>query len=233
MQAAEEHMNDARRAPSGALHVSLSLILGPSVVPALSRFAARYPKVTLRLSLSDRVSKLQEEQVDVALRIGVRDDSTLVQKRLLSTRWVTLASPAFVARQGAPRAPSDLHDLNCLRFVLPKGRPRDFTFRASGSDQPLQLAVSGNLLIDHGQHLLEAALAGLGVAQVLDFMAHEHLENGALTELLPSFSAVGPPVCSVAAPPRHRSPNVRAFNAFLGELFKSVGRVGSSQGPDS
>jgi DNA-binding transcriptional LysR family regulator len=137
----------------------------------------------------------------------------------LTTRWVTLASPAFIARYGAPRAPAELGELNCLRFLLPNGRPRDFSFQMPDSAEPKQLAVTGNLLIDHGEYLLEAALAGMGVAQVLDFMALEHLKNGALSELLSDFSAAGPAIYSVSAPPRHRSANVRAFNAFLGEVF--------------
>lgn len=217
MEAAREQMHSARRAPSGVLRVSMSLILGPRVVPALPRFAARNPKVSLRVSLSDRVSKLHEEHIDVALRVGVRSDSSLIQKRLLTTRWVTLASPAFVARHGLPRVPADLAGMNCLRFLLPSGRPREFTFQ-QGSAAPFVQAVSGNLLIDHGQLLLEAALAGMGVAQVLDFMVQEQLRAGSLLELLPSFGAPGPAIFAVATPERHRSPNVRAFSAFLSEL---------------
>lgn len=219
MEAAREQMNASKRAPSGDLAINLSPILAPQLVPALPRFAARYPRVTLRVSLSDRVSKLHEERVDVALRVGVRTDSSLIQKRLLVTRWVTVASPAFLARHEPPRVPADLLRLNCLRFVLPNGKPRDFTYQAPGVAEPEEVAVRGNLVIDQGVQLLEAALAGMGVAQVLDFMTHQLLRGGALTEVLAPFSAPGPAVYAVATPERHRSPNVRAFNAFLSELF--------------
>jgi DNA-binding transcriptional LysR family regulator len=219
MQAARELMSQSRRGPSGELRVSLSFILASRVVPALSRFSARYPKVTLKLSLSDRVTKLREEQVDVALRVGVRDDSTLIQKRLLKTRWVTLASPAFLARHGVPREPADLARFNCLRFVPPSGKPRDFSFREPVTGRELTLAVAGNLLIDQGEHLLQAAASGLGVAQVLDFMVTERLRNAELAEVLEAFSGEGPPVCAVSAPERSRTPNVRAFIGFLTELF--------------
>lgn len=219
MEAARESISDARRSPSGPLRVSMSFILGPRVVPALPRFTARYPNVELGISLTDRVSKLQEERIDLALRVGVREDSNLIQRRLLAARWVTVASPAFLARHGTPKAPGDLARANCLRFVLPSGKPRDFTFLEPSSGKGETLAVSGNLLIDHGQHLLEAAVAGMGVAQVLDFMVAEHLQSGVLLEVLAAFSAPGPSVCAVFAPERSKAASVRAFLGFLGELF--------------
>jgi LysR family transcriptional regulator for bpeEF and oprC len=219
MAAAREQMGAARRAPSGELRVSMSLILGPQLVALLPRFTARYPRVTLRISLTDRVSKLREEHIDVALRVGVRNDSALVQKRLFATRWVTVAAPAFIARHSLPRTPAELKALNCLRFILPTGKPRDFSFRSPDASDTQELPVKGNLLIDHGQQLLEGALAGLGVVQVLDFMVVDHLRAGTLVELLPHYSAPGPPICTVAAPERHKSPNVRAFNDFLGTAF--------------
>jgi DNA-binding transcriptional LysR family regulator len=224
MQAARESMSESRKSPSGELRLSMSHILGPQVVPALTRFTARYPKVALNVSISDRVSRLQEERVDIALRVGVRDDSNLIQKVLLKTRWVTLASPAFLARYGTPRAPADLAGLNCLRFVLPNGKPQDFSFSHAAPAHDRRQSVTGNLLIDHGQHLLDAVLAGMGVAQVLDFMAQGPLQRGELSEVLSTFSAVGPAVCAVSAPERNKAPSVRAFQAFVGELFSKLTR---------
>jgi DNA-binding transcriptional LysR family regulator len=220
MEVARELMSQSRRSPSGELRISMSFILGRRVVPALSRFAARYPKVALRVSLSDRVSNLQEEDhLDVALLVGVRDDSNLIQKRLLKTRWVTVVSPAFLLRHGLPKEPADLARLNCLRFLLPNGKPRDFSFLDPASGRGETRAVTGNLLIDHGDQLLDAARAGMGVAQVLDFMAADGVRQGDLTEILSAFCAQGPPVCAVSAPERSKTPNVRAFIGFLTELF--------------
>ncbi len=219
MEAGRELMSQSRRQPSGPLSVSMSFILGSRVVPELARFTARHPKITLRVTLSDRISRLGQENIDVALRVGARQDSSLVERRLLAPRWVTVASPGLLAQSGLPKSPADLERFNCLRFILPSGRPRDFSFRDPGSGASETLAVNGNLQIDHGDRLLDAALSGMGVAQVLDFMVVEHVRAGRLVELLAEFSPPGPPVCAVSAPERSKTPNVRAFVAFLTELF--------------
>lgn len=222
MQEARTQLSQARRQPSGELKVSASLILGPLLVPELSQLALLYPKLSVRLAFSDRLSRLVEENIDVALRVGARESSSLVSRRLLSTRWVTVASPAFVVRHGTPSTPGELEMLNCVRFIQPNGKPRDFSFREPGRAKELMVRVSGNLALDHGGHLLDAARAGQGVAQVLDFMARPLLATGALVELLPSYSAPGPDVHAVMAPERSKASNVRALVELLAAAFRRV-----------
>lgn len=222
MRAARGQVSQARRQPSGELRVSASFILGPVLVPELPRLAQRYPKLSLRLSFTDRVSRVVEENLDLALRVGARESSSLLSRRLLGTRWVTVASPIYVARHGAPRVPADLKRLSCVRFVQPNGKPRDFTFREPQTSRAFEQPVSGNLALDHGGHLLDAAKAGQGVAQVLDFMARPALAAGALLELLPDYSANGPDVHAVMAPERGKSANVRALLELLTEVFGAL-----------
>jgi len=213
MQAARAELSQARRQPSGELRVSASLILGPVIVPELATLGARYPKLSFRLALNDRVTRLLDENIDVAVRVGARTDSTLVSRRLLSPRWMTVASPAFLARHGTPQRPAELEHYNCLRFVAPNGKPRNFSFRDPRTSRVDVVAVSGNLEVDHGGHLLDAALAGQGVVQVLDFMAHPWLAQGKLSELLSEHAADGPGVFAVTTPERQRSPSVRASSS--------------------
>jgi LysR family transcriptional regulator for bpeEF and oprC len=224
MQSARAELAQARRQPSGELRVSASLLLGPVIVPELARLVAQYPKLSLRVTLNDRVTRLLEENIDVAVRVGARTDSTLVSRRLLAPRWVTVASPSFMARSGTPSTPSDLEHYNCLRFVAPNGKPRHFSFRGPRPGQVQLLPVSGNLVLDHGWHLLDAARAGQGIVQVLDFMARRPLALGELIEVLPTYATDGPGVFAVMAPERQRSPNVRAFVDLLGEVFERVQR---------
>jgi len=224
MQSARAELAQARRQPSGELRVSASLILGPVIVPELAALATRYPKLALRVTLSDRVTRLLEENVDVAVRVGARADSTLVSRRLLAPRWVTVASPSFLARHGTPNVPGDLARYNCLRFVAPNGKPRDFAFRGADPGQTQLVRVSGNLELDHGGHLLDAARAGQGIVQVLDFMVRRSLALGELSEILPAYASDGPGVFAVMAPERQRSPNVRAFVDLLREVFERVRR---------
>ncbi len=217
VQGARELVSEARRAPRGVLHVTLPLILGRRVVPELTRRIARHPKLSLRVSMTDRLVRLEEEGVDVAVRIGELDGARLMARLLRRTRWVPVASPSSLARRGTPEAPGGLARQVCLRVVAPNGRARDWTF----SDTP-KLSVQGALVVDQGELLLEAALAGLGVVQLLDFMVRDLLApRGELVEILGRFSASGPPIYALAAPERSRSPNVRAAFGFLEEIFRT------------
>lgn len=218
MQSARDQMSQSRRMPRGEVRVTLSFILGRLVVASLVRVTSRYPNLAFRVTMTDRIVPLAQENVDVAVRVGAREDSTLVSRLLYASRWVTVASPAYVARRGRPSHPSDLAELDCIRFIAPNGRPRDWTFGARGSPSTT-VAVRGNLSIDNGDLLVPAASSGLGVVQVLDFMVEGALRSGEVVELLAPFSAEGPPIHAVTTPERARAPNVRATIAHLAETF--------------
>jgi DNA-binding transcriptional LysR family regulator len=219
LQSARETVADARRQPRGEVTLTVSAVVARPLMRALPRLAARHPQLAFRVSVTDRLARLAEEGVDVAVRVGALADSGLVARPLRATRWVTVVAPAYLARHPAPAAPEDLEGHDCLRFLATNGRPRDFTFAGAGQAAPRAVRVSGRLLVDQGEHLLEAALGGLGVCQVLDFMVVGHLAAGRLVELLPGHAAAGPPIQAVALPERARSANVRALFAFLVEAF--------------
>lgn len=209
LQAGRAQLTRARSEPRGDVRVSTSFILGPVVVAALPALAARYPDLVVHLDLSDQVRGLLADDVDVALRVGARTPSALVSRVVYRPRWVCVAAPAFVARHGRPARPADLADVNCLRFVDPRGRPVPWWF-AGDDGEPAPHEVTGNLLVNQGDLLLAAVHTGTGVAQLLDFMVTDALHEGRLVEVLPAYSAPGPPIHAVTAP-GERSANVRAI----------------------
>lgn len=221
VRGAREAMASRRNEPRGEIVVTLPMILADFVVPNLTSLAALHPRLSYRLELTDRVARLGMEGYDVAIRMGTLEDSTLVSRVLRRTRWVTVASPAYLAKRGEPKKPEDLDERhNCLRFVSPKGKPVPWNF-ASGPKEAITVEPRGNFLIDHGGHLLSAAVAGLGVCQVLDFMVTRALAEGSMTEVLSPFSAPGPTIYALSTPARATSANVRAFVRFLAEAFAS------------
>lgn len=219
IQGAREAMSAARREPHGEVSVTLPLVLGPFVVPHLTRLAAQYPKLTFRIDVSDRIARLPGESYDVAIRMGELDTSSLIARLVRRTRWVTVASPSYLARRAAPARPGELAAHNCLRFVAPNGKPRQWSFADAGRTVPTE--VTGNLVVDHGDSLLVAAEAGMGICQVLDFMVEAKLRDGRLVELLGDFAAEGPSIHAVSTPARARSANVRAFTAALAESLRA------------
>ncbi len=121
MQAGRELVAQAQKVAEGELKVSMPLILGRLVVPELGRLSARHPRLSFNLSLTDRFTRMAEEGVDVAVRIGELEDSSLVSRTLRVPQWVTVASPAYLGRGGTPRHYKELERHACLKFVTPSG----------------------------------------------------------------------------------------------------------------
>jgi DNA-binding transcriptional LysR family regulator len=227
VQGAREAMQGTRREPQGQVAITLPFILAPFVVPNLPRLGAQYPRLSFRLHLTDRVARLADESYDVAIRMGDLESSSLVSRFLRRTRWTTVASPSYLSRRPAPKTPADLSEHNCLRFVGPNNKPRDWSFvtsddRREGNDKarPISVRVDGNLLIDHGSDLLAAATAGMGLCQVLDFMVEDAVRDGVLVPVLPGFAAEGPSIHALATSGRASSANVRAVMRFLVDAFR-------------
>jgi DNA-binding transcriptional LysR family regulator len=206
---AREALEPARSLPAGELTVSVPFVASALLAPGLELLRRRYPQLTFRVLVTDRLSKLAEESVDVAVRVGPIRETTLTARRLRSTRLVTVAAPAYLARRGTPRRVADLAEHDCLALLAPNGRPRPWLF-ASGAHP-----VTPILAVDHGPSLIDAARAGLGVTQLFDFMADEPVRAGQLTQILAHELAAGPDVHAVCAPGRRAAARVRvAFAAF-------------------
>ena len=206
---ARESLDSVRAVPAGKLVVSVPFVASSLLAPALSLLRARYPGLDLRVAVTDRLSKLAEESVDIAVRVGPVREASLVMRRLRTTRLVTVAAPSYLARRGTPRKPEDLDGHDCLVLLSPGGKPHPWAF-ASGA-RPTRGAV----VVDHGPTLTYLALAGMGVTQLFDYMADEHVRSGALSIVLEREIATGPDVHAVCAPGRRAAARVRAaFEAF-------------------
>jgi len=219
VRAGHAQLTRSRGQPRGDVRVSASFILGPSIVGALPELAAHYPDLIVHVELTDRVSHLLAEDIDVALRVGARTSSTIVSRVLHRPRWVTVAAPGYLARHAAPARPADLARHNCLRFVDPRGRTLPWWFAEGPAAAPSPHEVTGNLLVNNGDLLRTAVGAGIGVAQVLDFMVADLVHDRRLVEILGVFSAPGPPIHAVTAPERSRGANVRAIIDFASAMF--------------
>ncbi len=205
----------------GELRVTVPFILGSRLVHALPVLARRQPGLSVRLFVTDRWLPMADGEIDVAVRIGELPDSSLVVRKLRTTRWCTLAAPDYLAREGTPETIEALAAHECLRFVAPNGRPRDWTFATKAGAAGSMVPTSGRFVVDQGELLLEGALAGLGVCQVLDFMAEPHLRTGRLVEVLRANAADGPAIHAVTTSARKGAAAVRAFLGFLGEALRS------------
>ncbi|WP_369648724.1 MULTISPECIES: LysR family transcriptional regulator [unclassified Variovorax] len=205
-------MQDAAAAPRGRLRVSLPTIGYRFLLPVLPAFKARYPEIELDLDFNDRLVDVIAEGVDVAIRSGELGDSQLVARRLGPFCFVLVASPDYLARHGVPQVPADLAQHSCLRYkFVTGGKIEDW-------DLPgLPAQLPPGLLCNNMEAMLGAAVAGLGVAYMPDFLARDSLCRGELQRVLEThlvrqgqFSALWPSS-------RQLSPKVRAFVDFASE----------------
>lgn len=215
LRAGQREVEGKHRGAQGLVRISISPILSRPVLPELARLAARHEGLRFDLRVSDRIARLVEDRVDVALRVGVPQESGLTARKLLATRWQLVASPSYLARRGTPRGVDELAAHDFVRFVGPGGRPRELALRG-GTIERAPLAV------DDGELTLEAARQGMGIAQVLDFMTRADLASGALVSLLPEACPEGPAVHAVHVTGRRGVARVRLVVAHLAEAFARI-----------
>ena len=187
----EECVTDASQGAArvrGRLRVNVDpffsrLVLGPR----LGDFLDAYPELQLELLTRDDLGDLIADGFDLALRFGHPQPSALVARKMMETRIITVASPAYIARRGAPSKPEDLERHQCIHFRDPvTGKPFPWEFHSGRKRKVVR--VNGTLTVNDGGTLYGACLAGFGVAQVMDFTVQDMLAQGQLVNLFPHWS---------------------------------------------
>jgi len=230
---AERAASGEYRAPRGELLITAPTMFGKMhVAPIIHEFLSAYPEVTVRLALTDGVVDLVESHVDVAVRLGNLPDSTLVAKRVGEVRWVTCASPDYIARRGVPASPDDLRDHECIAY---EGFElwRNWTFAGPRGEQTV--IIRPRYSVNTADAVIAGAAAGIGVAYILSYQAADSVRDGVLVPIL-SESAPAPfPVQIVHASRPHQPLKLRAFLDFvaprLQQRLRSVGQVFEAHSP--
>lgn len=172
-------------APRGDLAITAPVVYGRALVlPVLTQFLRAYPDIDARLVLADRMVNLQEDRVDVAVRIGELPDSALVAIGVGAVRRVTCASPAYLAARGVPQHPEDLAAHDCVTFEG-LGSPANWSFPADRAT--LAVAVRSRLSVTTAEAAVDAARAGLGVTRVLGYQVDAAVRAGELQLVLEAF----------------------------------------------
>jgi DNA-binding transcriptional LysR family regulator len=194
-----EEVNEAERAaageysaPRGELVVTAPVVFGRlQVLPVLTEFLQAYPEVNVRLALGDRIVNLQEDHVDLALRIGALPDSGLVATTLGSVRRVVCASPSYLSRKGIPEHVRDLAAHDCVSFEL-FATSDSWRFQVRGAE--VAIPIHPRLTVSTAEAAIDAALAGLGITCVLSYQVEAALRAGQLELILETFEPPPLPV---------------------------------------
>ena len=219
LEEAEASIRQANAVPQGRVRAVVPFSFGRvTVVPALPRFVAQYPKIMLDLEFNDRPIGFIEEGLDVAVRTGELSDSRLITRLLTRGVQKTVASPKYLKKFGTPKTPQDLHAQQHQCIVGRFGPEWSFRTKA-GKD--LNVRVHSTLTIQNGDAVREAAVAGLGIAQGTWWLFRKDLEVGTVVPVLEEFDREGMPVSVIYPANRHLPAKVRAFIDFLVEITKT------------
>jgi DNA-binding transcriptional LysR family regulator len=199
----------------------------------LAAFLARCPELSIELIMRDRVGDLVADGFDLALRFGEPPQGSLVARKLIETRVLTVASPSYIKAKGRPRHPKDLEERDCIDFYdAANARPYEWEMRRKKEVLPLR--VKARLLVSDSGTLIGACEAGAGIAQILEIGQEQLLRNGRLVELFPEWSDERFPLYAIYPSRLHRAAKVRAFIEFCLEIVgagvpdTSAARRGSS-----
>jgi DNA-binding transcriptional LysR family regulator len=207
-------------APTGELTMTAPVGIGRIyLIPILADFFKAYPEIDASLIMTNRVLNLQQEQIDVGVRLGALPDSSIIAIRVGTVRRVLCASPSYLAARGTPRTPDDLAGHDCVTFAGSVS-PDVWTFVRDKTN--VAVPVHGRLVVDTVEAARDAACAGIGIASGFSYYAKTALERGALTTLLDEFQPAPLPVHLVYTANRFLPIKVRAFLDFAAPRLRQV-----------
>ena len=215
---ANSEASDAHSTARGTLRVAAPVTFGAMHMgDVVARYLEGHPHVNIEVALDDRYVDLQNNGIDVAIRIGRLPDSQLVARRLAPCRMTVCASPAFLAREGVPATPEDLHRAPRLAFSEAVSMPEWTLTDEAGLDH----VVDGpyRMQANNMQMLLSATLAGVGIAYGPTFVFGPHIRAKELVVLLPGYRAPELTVHAVYPTARYVPSKVRRFIEYLADAF--------------
>lgn len=221
VDSAEHSIRALQELPQGRLRLNAPMSFGTlHLAPMLPKFLQRYPRLQVQLTLNDRFVDPLEEGFDLTLRIAdLQPSNRLIVKPLIPVQRLLCASPQYLQERGYPAHPSDLPHHSCLHYgsISP-----DYTWILQEDDREYHVTVQGRLCSNNGEALREAALQGLGIALLPDFMIASDLQQGRLESVLTDYPLTPLSLHLLYPVHRHLSTKTQLLVQFLAEQFHPV-----------
>lgn len=204
----------------GHLRVNVDGCFGHYVLtPNIQPFLDRFPEISIEIAVRDRMGDLVADGFDIGIHFGTPEPSSLICRRLLETRVLTCASPAYVKRHGKPTHPKEIENRECILMRDPSNG-KHYNWEFTKKNQTLPVKVSGKIMVGDTGSLLGACLSGHGIAQPLEIYTRPFLADGRLVQLLPEWSDESFPLYVYHHSPKLMSAKVRAFIDYVSEIIK-------------
>lgn len=218
MQQATHIAKDLSGHPKGTLRITASVSFGQQcIIPLLPQFQLTYPDLIIDVLLTDAVVDLFAERIDLAIRLGLLEDSTLIAQQLMRTHYRVCASAHYLQRRGHPVHPYDIQHHDCLLFPLP-GFQTTWMFKNSDGEI-CKVPVGGRTIISNAIALQQCAIAGMGLSLLPNWLIDDDLRTGNLIDVFPTYEVTATDFNTAAwlvYPSRTYVPlKVRVFIEFL------------------
>lgn len=205
--------------PKGKLRVGIPAALGRRmIIPKLPEFLALYPEIELDVHSTDRQIDLLQEGIDCVIRGGVSVDDTLIARRLRSFPVITCASPSYLEQHGTPLRPKDLECHWVVHYISPRTGKAHAIGYGKGNDR-VEICGRRRIAFNDSDGCVEAAVAGMGIIQLPEFLVWDELVKGRLTALLEAETCDHVDVSILYPQNRNPSARLRAFTEWAIELF--------------
>jgi DNA-binding transcriptional LysR family regulator len=220
LEDAEAEITSKSVQASGLVKINVPVSFGIlHLAPLWPAFMAKHPKVSLDVAISDRMVDLVEEGYDMAVRIARLPSSSLVSRKLASTRLILCASPTYLKKHAKPKHPADLADHAVLSYsLLVMGEQWEF----EGPEGPVTVAVNPVLRTNSGDTCRAAALAHQGVILQPSFIVGEDLRKGTLVELMPQYRSLEFGIYAIYPSRRYVAPKVRTLIDYLASAMQGA-----------
>jgi DNA-binding transcriptional LysR family regulator len=221
--------DEARGKPRGLLRVNAPVSFGThSLTPVVARYLSGHPSVDVELVLNDRFVDLIDEGFEAVFRIGPLGNSNLGAIELAPFQKIACASPAYLEKRGIPSTLSDLADHECLIFAnWPEPTVSDWLFVRDGLTS--KALIHSRLKANSAASLLQAALAGFGLALLAEDLVRPHLATGRLVRVLPNYETPPSPIHLLFHPDRRQTPKLKSFIEMVVEQLGCGEAAGDGQ----
>ncbi len=217
----EQALTASVHEPEGELRIVAPMSFGQlRLAPLVARFAKLHPKLRISLVLEDRETDLIDEAADLAIRIGYPADSSMIARAIAPVPRHACASPEYLERRGYLQSPEDLLEHDCLHYNLISER-EEWTFLGDGGEQTL--AIKGSFCSKNGDVLAEAAMQGLGITLLPDFIVEEGLADGRLVKVLEDYERAPLTLFALYPSRQHVPVKTRRFLEYLLEHLAKPG----------
>jgi DNA-binding transcriptional LysR family regulator len=206
--------------PSGRLRIDVPGRIGRLIIaPALPDFLHRFPLIDIELGVTDRAVNLIEESVDCVLRVGALTDSGLIARQIGRLPLINVGSPAYFAAHGTPFAPDDLSQHWAINYASPStGRIESWEWLEN--DTVRSMSMRARVTVNSAEAYIACCLAGMGLIQIPAYDVRDHLQNGALIEVMPDYRAQSLPMALLYPHRQHLSHRLQVFIDWLEALLK-------------